>query len=134
MGIRPAKAGPAFASAAFECRPAGREAHRTWDLRLSHTPDTAEDSKPTAELPLLSRPVAALQPRISAAERSRSLYFRCKKQQKQLVLRVIHTIHQAMTHHRSYQIPLHRQKWIPAPCSLPGAGFAGKARRGRRAA
>src|SRR5580704_5126580 len=26
-----------------------------------------------------------------------------------------------------------RQKWIPAPCSLPGAGFAGKARRGRRA-
>src|ERR1700730_16239431 len=57
--------------------------NRTWDLRLSHTPDTAEDSKPTAELPLLLRPVAALRPRISAAERSRSLYFRCKKQQKQ---------------------------------------------------
>ena len=57
----------------------------------------------------------------------------------ELVLRVIHTIQQAMTHHRSYQsrytgesrCPL--QKWIPAPCSLPGAGFAGKARRGRRA-
>ncbi len=49
-----------------------------------HTPDTAEDSKPTAELPLLLRPAAALQPRISAAERSRPLYFRCKKQQKQL--------------------------------------------------
>src|ERR1700719_4583906 len=61
MGIRPAK-----------------------DLSLSHTPETAEDSKPTAELPLLLPPVAALQPRISAAERSRSLYFRCKKQQKQL--------------------------------------------------
>jgi len=49
-----------------------------------------------------------------------------------LVLRVIHTIHQAMTHHRSYQIRYTgesrcpRQKWIPA--------FAGKARRGRRAA
>ena len=52
---------------------------------LSHAPDAAEDSKPTAELPLLLRPAAALQPRISAAERSRSLYFRCKKQQKQLV-------------------------------------------------
>src|ERR1700730_15527752 len=57
-----------------------------------------------------------------------------------LALRVIHTIHQAMTHHRSYQIRYTgesrcpRQKWIPAPCSLPGAGFAGKARRGRRAA
>jgi len=61
MGIRPAK-----------------------DLSLSHTPDTAEDSKPIAELPLLLRRVAALQPRISPAERSRSLYFRCKKQQKQL--------------------------------------------------
>ena len=49
-----------------------------------------------------------------------------------LALRVIHTIHQAMTHHRSYQIRYTgesrcpRQKWIPA--------FAGKARRGRRAA
>ena len=57
-----------------------------------------------------------------------------------LVLRVIHTIHQTMTHHRSYQIRYTgesrcpRQKWIPAPCSLPGAGFAGKARRGRRGA
>jgi hypothetical protein len=51
---------------------------------LTHAPDTAEDSKLTAELPLLLRPAAALQPRISAAERSRALYFRCKKQQKQL--------------------------------------------------
>src|SRR3984893_280886 len=109
MGIRPAK-----------------------DLSWSHTPDTAEDSKPTAELPLLPRLAAALQPRISAAERSRSLYFRCKKQQKQLVHRVIHTFHQAMAHPRSYQSRsigesrCPRQKWIPA--------FAGKARRGRRAA
>ena len=45
-----------------------------------------------------------------------------------LVLRVIHTIHQAMTHHRSYQIRYTgesrcpRHKWIPA--------FAGKARGG----
>ena len=69
MGIRPAK-----------------------DLSLSHAPDTAEDSKPTAALPLLLRPVAALQPRISAAERSRSLYFRCKEQRKQLV----HTVIQLM--------------------------------------
>ena len=61
----------------------------TKDLSLSHTPDTAEDSKPTAGLPLLLRPAAALQPRISAAERSRSLYFRCKKQQKQLVHRAV---------------------------------------------
>jgi len=58
----------------------------------------------------------------------------------ELVLRVIHTIHQAMMHHRSYPIPLHRRKPVPTakvdpgPCSLPGAGFAGKARRGRRAA
>ena len=60
---------------------------RSVELALPPTPDTAEDSKPTAELPLLLRPVAALQPRISAAERSRSLYFRCKKQRKQLVHR-----------------------------------------------
>jgi hypothetical protein len=45
----------------------------------------------------------------------------------ELVLRGIHTIHQAMTHHRSYQIRYTgesrcpRHKWIPA--------FAGKARR-----
>jgi hypothetical protein len=97
MGIRPAK-----------------------DLSLSHTPDTAEDSKPTAELPLLLRPVAALQPRISAAERSRSLYFRCKKQQEQLVLRVVHTFHQAMTHHRSYRNPLHRRKPVPTAKVDPG--------------
>ena len=97
MGIRPAK-----------------------DLSLSHTPDTAEDSKPTAELPLLLRPVAALQPRISAAERSRSLYFRCKKQRKQLVLRVIHTIHQAMTHHRSYQIRYTGESPVPTAKVDPG--------------
>ena len=54
------------------------------------------------------------------------------KDRTELVLRVIHTIHQAMTHHRSYQIRYTGesrcppQKWIPA--------FAGKARRGRRAA
>jgi hypothetical protein len=47
-----------------------------------------------------------------------------------LALRVIHTIHQAMMHHRSYQIRYTgesrclRQKWIPV--------FAGKAQRGRR--
>src|ERR1700730_15723855 len=77
MGIGPAEASP-------ECRPAGGGAYRTWDLRLlSPAPDTAEDSNPTAELPLLPRPVAALRPRISAAERSRSPYFRCKEQQKQ---------------------------------------------------
>src|ERR1700719_5054275 len=32
----------------------------------------------------VTRPVAALQPRVSAEERCRSLYFRCRKQQKQL--------------------------------------------------
>src|SRR5580704_7406386 len=111
MGIRPAK-----------------------DLSLSHTPDTAEDSKPTAELPLLLRPVAALQPRISAAERSRSLYFRCKKQRKQLVLRVIHTIHQAMTHHRSYQIPLHRRKPVPTAKVDPGPLFPARGRLRRESA
>jgi hypothetical protein len=137
MGIRPAKASPDFASPAFECRPAGREAYRNWDLSSSHAPDTAEDSKPTAELSLLLRPVAALQPRISAAERSRSLYFRCRKQQKQLVLRVIHTIHQAMTHHRSYQSRYTgdsrcpRRKWIPPPVPARGR-LRGKARRGRQ--
>ena len=62
------------------------------DLSLSQAPDTAEDSKPAAELPLLLRPAAAFQPRISATESSRPLYFRCKKQQEQLVLRVIHII------------------------------------------
>jgi hypothetical protein len=51
-----------------------------------------------------------------------------------LVLRVIHTIHQAMTHHRSYQIRYSgesrcpRQKWIPAfgrvPPRLPSGGRA----------
>jgi len=90
------------------------------DLRLSHTPDTAEDSKPTAALPLLLHPVAAPQPRISGAERSRSLYFRCKKQQKQRGVRVSHTIHQAMTHHPSYQIPLHPRKPVPMSKVDPG--------------
>jgi hypothetical protein len=70
QSARSAKASSAFAQSAFESRPAGREAYRTWDLSSSHTPDTAEDSKPTAELPLLLHPVAALQPRISAAEQS----------------------------------------------------------------
>jgi hypothetical protein len=47
------------------------------------------------------------------------------------VLRVIHTLHQAVTLHRSYQSRYTgerrctRQMWIPA--------FAGKARKGRRA-
>ena len=86
MGIRPAK-----------------------DLSSSHTPDTAEDSKPTAELPLLLRPVAALQPRISAAERSQPLYFRCKKQQKQLVLRFIRMMQSSLFVmpgiHRSLHLP-----------------------------
>jgi hypothetical protein len=45
---------------------------------LSHTPDTAEDSKPTAELPLLLRPVAALRPRISAAEEADRSIFAAK--------------------------------------------------------
>jgi hypothetical protein len=36
------------------------------------------------------------------------------------VLRVIHTIHQAMTHHRSYQIPLHRRKPMPTAKVDPG--------------
>jgi hypothetical protein len=38
----------------------------------------------------------------------------------ELELRVIHTIHRAMTHHRSYQIPLHRQKPVPAAKVDPG--------------
>jgi hypothetical protein len=38
----------------------------------------------------------------------------------ELVLRVIHTIHQAMTHHRSYQIPLHRRKPVPTAKVDPG--------------
>ena len=82
------------------------------DLSLSHTPDTAEDSKPTAELPLLLRPAVALQPRISAAERSRSLYFRCKKQRKQLVSESF--ARPSGNDAPSHQIPLHRQKPVPA--------------------
>jgi hypothetical protein len=62
-------------------RPAEKR-YPTWDLSSSHTPDTAEDSKPTAESPLLLRSVATLQPRISAAERSRSLYFSLQKTAK----------------------------------------------------
>jgi hypothetical protein len=38
----------------------------------------------------------------------------------ELVLRVIHTIHQAMTHHRSYPIPLHRRKPVPTAKVDPG--------------
>jgi hypothetical protein len=69
------EATPATISSGFEWRAAGRGS--------CHTPIQRKTSKPTAELPLILPPVAALQPRISAAERSRSLYFRCKKQQKQ---------------------------------------------------
>jgi hypothetical protein len=104
------------------------------DLSLSHTPDTAENSKLTAELPLLSRPSRRPTLRVSAAERSRSLYFRCKKQQEQLVLRVIHTIHQAMTHHRSYQIPLHRRKPVPTAKVDPGPLFPARGRLRRESA
>src|SRR6202040_2382289 len=50
-----------------------------------------------------------------------------------LVLRVIHTIHQAMAHHRSYQIPLHRRKPVPTAKVDPGLRRE-SARRGRRAA
>ncbi len=39
---------------------------------------------------------------------------------RHLVLRVIRTIHQAMTHHRSYQIPLHRRKPVPTAKMDPG--------------
>ena len=41
----------------------------------------------------------------------------------ELVLRVIHTIHQAMMHHRSYQIPLHRRKPVPRAKVDPGPLF-----------
>ena len=95
MGIRPAK-----------------------DLSSSHTPDTAEDSKPAAELPLLLRPAAAHQLRISAAKRSRSLYFRCKKQQKQLVHRVTQLMQLDVPSALSRQgqaLRAEREK----PCSLP---------------
>jgi hypothetical protein len=40
----------------------------------------------------------------------------------ELVLRVIHPIHQAMTHHCSYQIPLHRRKPVPRAKVDPGLG------------
>jgi hypothetical protein len=38
----------------------------------------------------------------------------------ELVPRVIHTIYQAMTHYRSYQIPLHRRKPVPTAKVDPG--------------
>ncbi len=37
-----------------------------------------------------------------------------------VVLRVIHTMHQAMTHHRLYQIPLRRRKPAPTAKVDPG--------------
>jgi hypothetical protein len=40
--------------------------------------------------------------------------------ERPLVLRVIHTIQQAITHHRSYQIPLHRRKPVPMAKVDPG--------------
>ena len=36
------------------------------------------------------------------------------------MLRVIHTIHQAMTHYRSHQIPLHPRKPVPTAKVDPG--------------
>ena len=54
MGMRPAK------PSRLECRRASGGSWRTWELRLSHTPDTPENSKPRAGLPLLLRPAAAL--------------------------------------------------------------------------
>ena len=128
---------------------------------LSHTPDTAEDSKPTAELPLLLRPVAANRqrncrcccarsqhsnPRISAAERSRSLYFRCKKQQKQLgaVLRnSLLQLKQYCIHHqergqtvmpcRPQCRQLHIWAYQPAPnSSKPSCGVSSPQARQKR--
>jgi hypothetical protein len=99
MGIRPAK-----------------------DLSSSHAPDTAEDSKPTAELPLLLRPVAALQPGISAAERSRSLYFRCKKQQKQLGASVgLAQVAEPRRRLRISSCQVGRRRTLPANCGALAA-------------
>jgi hypothetical protein len=39
----------------------------------------------------------------------------------ELVLRVIRTMHQAMTHHRSYQIPLHRRRRLSGNRRLTGS-------------
>ena len=52
----------------------------------------------------------------------------------ELVLRVIHTIHQAMTHHRSYQIPLHRRKPVPTAKVDPGPLFPARGRLRRESA
>jgi hypothetical protein len=51
----------------------------------------------------------------------------------ELVLRVIRTIHQAMTHHRSYQIPLHRRRRLSGNRRLAGSTL-GVLRDGRFAA
>jgi hypothetical protein len=115
----------AIAGAARQ-RPLGTVTRRSLpDLRL-----------PGHHKPLTRARRAATRPPPKPRQKSQSLLLN----RIALVLRVIHTIHQAMTLHRSHQIRYTgesrcpRQKWIPAPCSLPGAGFAGKARRGRRAA
>ena len=52
----------------------------------------------------------------------------------ELVLRVIHTIHRAMTHHRSYQIPLHRRKPVAAAKVDPGPLFPDRGRLRRESA
>jgi hypothetical protein len=107
----------AIAGAARQ-RPLGTVARRSLpDLRL-----------PGHRKPLTRARSAATRPPPKPRQKSQSLLLN----RIALVLRVIHTIHQAMTHHRSYQIRYTgesrcpRQKWIPA--------FAGKARRGRRTA
>jgi hypothetical protein len=94
---------------------------------------TARNSYEQPGCLLFSETHADRKPRESEAD---DLMFCCKKQQKQperdfaalgknrsfasLVLRVIHTIHQAMTHHRSYPIPLHRRKPVPTAKVDPG--------------
>ena len=73
---------------------------------------------------LLGARLPSLSPRYRADRRRTIRLIRCTS------LRVIHTIHQAMAHHRSYQSRYTgesrcpRQKWIPV--------FAGKARKGRQ--
>ena len=47
----------------------------------------------------------------------------------ELVLRVIHTIPQAMTHHRSYQIPLHRRREAARKSTIDWINFARPSRR-----
>ena len=53
----------------------------------------------------------------------------------ELVLRAIHTIHQAMTHHRSYRIPLHHlRKPVPTAKVDPGPLFPARGRLRRESA